>query len=428
LLATLREVLGPKHLLLVLDNCEHVIAECAHVTDALLSACPHLRVLATSREALGITGETSWRVPSLTVPEGRGASDPETLTRYEGVRLFVDRAVAVQPHFAITPANASAVAQICRQLDGIPLALEMAAARLRGLSAEMLAVRLEQGFRLLTGGSRTALPRQQTLRATVDWSYSLLSPAEQRLFARLSVFAGGWTLEAAEAICTGEGIAEEEVTDLLLRLVDKSLVVVKEAEEGTARYGLLETLRQYGQERLVTFGEVDLAADRHSTYYLALAERAEPELRGPAQVRWFEHLEREHDNLRAALTWCLHVAAQQQGDQSAAAAESGLRLAGALWRFWFFRDHHGEGRTWLERALVRGAEAAAAARAKALCGAGALAWIPSDLERAQDMLTQAVALYREHGSKAKLAYALRVCEAKGQRGQQACAQRQGGVE
>jgi predicted ATPase/class 3 adenylate cyclase len=291
LLATLTDVLRPKHLLIVLDNCEHLIDACAQLTDALLRACPKVQVLATSREALGIAGETSWRVPSLALSETDGQPAVEALRQVEAVRLFVERAVAAQSRFALTPVTAPLVVQVCRRLDGIPLALEMAAVRLRGLSVEQLADRLDQRFRLLTGGSRTALPRQQTLQATVDWSYSLLTPEEQALFARVSVFARGFTLEAAEAVCAGGVIAAADVLDLLVRLVEKSLVVADDGEAVSTRYRLLETLRQYGRERLVASEEAATVHGNHAAYFLALAEQAERAWHGPEQVAWLGRLE-----------------------------------------------------------------------------------------------------------------------------------------
>jgi non-specific serine/threonine protein kinase len=280
--ATLADALKPRHLLLLLDNCEHLLDACAYLVDALLRACPHLRILATSREALGITGEVPHRVPSLALPDAQRAMPAEALGQYEAVTLFVDRAQVVQPAFQVTNANAPAVAEICRRLDGIPLAIELAAARVRVLPVEQLLARLQDRFRLLTGGSRTALERHQTLQAAVDWSYDLLNEQEKALFERLSVFAGGWTLEAAEAVCAddggverselkveGEGIAPaqgssfhvqlplDDVLDLLTRLVDKSLVVVEDQPGGSARYRLLETLRQYAGRRLAASGAAD---------------------------------------------------------------------------------------------------------------------------------------------------------------------------
>jgi non-specific serine/threonine protein kinase len=264
LLGTLAEALRAQQVLLVLDNCEHLLAACATLADQLLRAGPHLEILATSREALAVAGETTWRVPSLAVPADAPASGDggATLVECEAVRLFVARACAAVPSFTLTERNAGAVGHVCRRLDGIPLALELAAARVRALPVEQLAVRLDDRFRLLAGGSRAALPRQQTLRAAVDWSYALLPEAEQVLLRRLAVFAGGWTLEAAEAVCAGDGLAPENVLELLVELVNKSLVLAEEAG-GERRFRLLETLRQYAWEKLQAAGEEAAVRGRH---------------------------------------------------------------------------------------------------------------------------------------------------------------------
>src|SRR6516225_8299379 len=277
---TLADSLRGKSMLVVLDNCEHLVEVCAHLADALLRGCPNLRILATSREALGVTGETVWRVPSLSVPDPQHLPPLDGFKEYDAVRLFIDRAVASDPQFAVTISNAPAVAQVCHRLDGIPLALELAAARVRVLAVEQIATRLDDRFRLLTGGSRTAVLRQRTLRATMDWSFDLLSQEERALLRRLSVFAGGWSLEAAEAICSGNGVAASDILDLLTQLVDKSLVIT-ETQSGEARYRLLETVRQYGWERLVESKEAAKIRTRHRNWYLEFAERAEPRLVGP---------------------------------------------------------------------------------------------------------------------------------------------------
>src|SRR5919202_4260889 len=274
----LTEDLKSKKMLLVLDNCEHVIDACAALADALLRACPELRILATSREALSIAGEATWLVPPLSLPDPEHPPPVEDLAGYEAVRLFLERAAAVSSRFELTERNAPAVAQVCRRVDGMPLAIELAAARAKVLSVEQIASRLEDSFRLLATDSRTALPRQRTLRATIGWSYELLSQEEQALFRRLSVFAGGFALEAAEAVCTGVGIEREDVLDLLTHLVDKSLVLVTE-QDGEARYRLLETVRQYGWEKLRESGEAELVRRWHAEYYLTLSEETEPELK-----------------------------------------------------------------------------------------------------------------------------------------------------
>ena len=284
LLGTLADVLRTKALLLILDNCEHLIGACAELAEALLRQSTQLRILASSREALGIAGEQPFRVPSLSLPDPRRLSSttPDlatALSQSEAVRLFIDRVVTIQPHFHVTNRNAPAVAQICHRLDGIPLAIELAAARVKVLPVEQIASRLDDRFRLLTGGSRTALPRQQTLRALIDWSYDLLSETERTLLRRLSVFAGGWTLEAAEAVCAGDGVDEYDVLELLTHLVDKSLALPEE-HDGDVRYRLPETVRQYARDRVLEAGEAAPLAERHLAYCLAFSERAEPELWG----------------------------------------------------------------------------------------------------------------------------------------------------
>jgi predicted ATPase/class 3 adenylate cyclase len=323
----LKDYLSRKNLLLVLDNCEHLIEACAQVADALLHAAPHLKILATSREALGITGESTYPVRSLSLPDTRQPL-PDNLSQYDAVRLFIERAVAIQPNFQVTNQNAPAVAQVCVRLDGIPLAIELAAARIRGLGVEQITSRLDDRFRLLTGGSRTALPRQRTLQATIDWSYKLLSEEERVLLRRLSVFAGGWTLEAAEQVCGSGGIESEQILDLLLRLVDKSLVV-PETQEAELRYKMLETIRQYAQEKLDEASESSLARDRHLAFFRAFAGQAEPHLRSKQQLLWLDRLETEHDNIRAALGWA----------QDSGAIAAGLHLATDLKMFWLYRAY-----------------------------------------------------------------------------------------
>jgi non-specific serine/threonine protein kinase len=406
-LETLLDALRTRQLLLVLDNCEHLLEACARLAEALLRACPRLQILATSREPLGLAGERRWRVPSLPVPAPDQAASPAAVARCEAAQLFVERARAAWPAFALSGANAPTVAAVCARLDGIPLAIELAAARLGGLGLADLAGHLDQRFRLLTRGSPTALPRQQTLRATVEWSYGLLTPSEQALFNRLSVFAGGFTLEAAEAVCAGEAIATEEMLDLLARLVEKSLVLAEEADQSSTRYRLLETLRQYGRERLQAGEETAVVQRRHAAYYLTLAEYAEQRIMGPEQLRWLDVLEGDLDNLRAALAWCLDQRARAQGDEDVTALETGMRLAGALHWLWHFRDHAREGLAWVERALAPGASAPTTVRAKALCSAGILASLcGADPTRSQASLERSVALSRAGGATRPLVVAL----------------------
>jgi len=380
---TLSDFLQPKELLLILDNCEHLVTACAHLVERLLSTCPRLRILATSREALNIPGERVWLVPSLPLPQTDHLHPLEELVNYGAIQLFLERAAAVLPSFQLTAENAAAVLQTCRRLDGIPLATELAAARVNVLSVEQIAARLDDAYRLLTGGRRTALPRQQTLRATMDWSYSLLSERERILFRRLSVFAGGFTLEAAEAVCTDEGIDKGEILDVLARLVDKSLVVV-EAHGGEGSYRLLETIRQYALERLWEAGEVARLQERHWTWYTGLVARAEPELLGPRQVAWFNRFESEHDNLRAALVNLL-----ERGEVAIAARIGG----GAFWHFWLYRGYLTEGRTILERILTQFSERTSA-RAWVLLNAGLSARFQGDSTRATILLEEGLALSR----------------------------------
>jgi len=403
---TLADFLGTKQLLLILDNCEHVIEASARLAEFSLHACPNLVILATSREALGITGEFTFHVLPFSLPEPRAPLSPQALMQSEAVRLFSDRAAAVQPDFELTSQNAAAVLQICQQLNGIPLALELAAARVKTLTVDQIAARLavHDHFDLLTLGSRTATPRHQTLRGAVDWSHELLTEVEQILFRRLSVFAGGWSLEAAEAICAdGAGILSNQVLDLLTQLVNKSLVLVED-RVGEARYRMLETIRQYARGRLLVSGESEQTGDRHLDFFCRLAEEAEPHLHGPEQVVWFNRLETEFDNLRAALEWSL-----QEGDAGATArAEMGLRLAGAEEWFWSLRDHRSEGGVWFDRVLARNpaSPSTKANRAKALCGAGFLANWRRDLEHATAVSEESLALFRELGDERGIGIAL----------------------
>jgi len=337
-LDVLQEYLQPRKLLLVLDNCEHLIANAAAVANAILSAAPDVKILASSREALGVQGELSWHVPSLSLPDPKKLPELEALTQYEAVRLFIDRAILVNPHFTVTKDNAPAIAQICFRLDGIPLALELAAARVRMLSVDQISARLDDRFRLLTGGARTALPRQQTLRAMIDWSYDLLSENERLLLRRLAVFAGGWTLELAEQVCSDETIDQYEILDMLGRLVDKSLVTVYESITGT-RYRILETIRQYAREKLFELGEGEKLRDRHLKAFVELAEQMEPDSRGQNQPHCFNRFEEEMDNFRLAMEWA-------HGRDN----ESLLRLSTSLWRFLDLRGYQ-EDAEWLYAAI-----------------------------------------------------------------------------
>ena len=381
---TLVEVLGDRHLLVVLDNCEHLVGTTAGLADRLLDSCPRVRILATSREALGVEGEIRWLVPLLPVP-GRGSTfSSEELEGYESVRLFVERAMERDSSFSLSPHNAAWVAEICRKLEGIPLAIELAAARVGMLSIEQIAERLEGSLDLLTRGGRTAMPRQQTLRGTLDWSYELLSEDEKKLFGRLSVFAGGWTLEAAEVVGAGEGIEEGDILDLISRLVDKSLIVPEGTESSASRHRMLEPIRQYARQRLADSGQAEETKRRHAEWCMAIAEEAEPELSGRRQGTWMERLEQEHDNLRAALSWSIG------GEDT----ELGLRLAVALYMFWYTRGYLGEGREWLEKAISANRDAATHARARALNSTGWMALFQGKLEEAIPLLEESLALFR----------------------------------
>jgi len=392
---TLVDTLRNKRMLLVLDNCEHLVEAVAGFVNVLLASCPHLRILATSREPLGVAGEALWRVSSLSVPDTDRLPAAAELTRYDAVHLFLDRARLRLPDFSLTPANDRAVAEVCRKLEGIPLAIELATARMGALALEEVAQRLEDSLGLLTAGPRTAEPRQRTMRATLQWSHGLLSEPERVLFRRLSVFAGGWTLEASEAVGS-DGIEENDVLDLLGRLVEKSLVVAEATEGGGVRYRMLEPVRQYAQEKLKEGGEEEAAQRRHAEYFLAFAEEAEPGLKGAQEGEWLKRLEIEHDNLRAALSWTL-----EQGK-----AELALRLGGALGEFWYVRGHYGEGRRWLEAALAQGDTPSASARAKALFQAGYIASGQGDYESSMTFGEESLALYRRLGDRASSATAL----------------------
>lgn len=342
-LDSLLDFLREKTSLVVLDNCEHLVDACAKLADTLLASSANLKILASSREALGVKGEMAWRVPSLSIPDLKHLPPLEQLLQYEAVQLFIERARLVQQNFAANNDNAPAVAQICSRLDGIPLAIELAASRIRMMSAEQISARLDDRFRLLTGGSRTALPRQQTLRSLIDWSYDLLSENEKLLLRRLAVFIGGWTLEAAEQVCSDGQIHADDILDLLAHLVDKSLIALDE-QSAQSRYRILETIRQYAREKLLDTGEGEKLRIRHLTYFLDLVEASVLHFFRAEQIEWLDKLERDHDNLLAALEWALERA---QGDPP----EAALRLVGALRSFWLMRGYWVEAKEWSARAL-----------------------------------------------------------------------------
>jgi predicted ATPase/class 3 adenylate cyclase len=432
------EAIAERRMLLVLDNCEHLVEPIVTMADELIRRCPQLQVLATSREGLGMAGESLLPVPSLSLPDAeRADADLEAIGECDAVRLFVDRARATLPSFTLTDANVAAVAQICRRLDGIPLAVELAAARVRSLPPGQIAARLDDRFRLLTGGSRTALPRHRTLRAAMDWSFDLLSEPEQAILPRLSVFAGSFSLDAAEAVASGAPVEAGDVLDLLGHLVDRSLLVAEE-HPSEARFRMLETIRDYAQERLSESGQAAERYARHRDWFTGLVESARSAfLSGPVQPEWVRRLAADHDNLRAALRWT-------HEDPDGVDAE--LSLATGLWRFWEVRGDLEEGSAWLERAVARLGGEVSARRAAALTGAGVLAAHRgdyaraaafhdaslmlhrelgdplavaaacnnlasvaverSDLQRARDLYAEAAELTREHGDSAAAAYTL----------------------
>jgi predicted ATPase len=378
--------------LLVLDNCEHLLDEVAGLAQQLLQSGPRLSILATSRERLGITGELLCPVSGLAVP-APGADQPGEVAAAEAAELLVERATAIQPSFRLDLSTAAAVAQICRELDGLPLAIELAAARVSALDVSQIAIRLQDRFRLLTVGERTALPRHRTLRAVTDWSYDLLSLPERRLFDRAAVFVGGFTLEAVEAVCAEPG--DEPVPGLLARLVDKSLLVGEQrALDG--RLHMLETLRMYGLEQLGDHADAARIRDRHAAYFLSLAEAAREEVRGPELTTWVSRMEAEHGNFRAALQWSL--------DQGA--TEQAARLAGSMYPLWDLHGYYSEGRGWLARVLGTAGELPAGVRARALLGSATLAVIQADLEHAAAACQEAAQLCEQAGDTAGLAHAL----------------------
>jgi non-specific serine/threonine protein kinase len=390
------DFLSGRPVLLVIDNCEHLILACAHITETLLQKCPDLKILATSREMLGITGEIAWMVPPLSLPDPQPWMNPVSVQAAvrsyeasESVQLFVTRAAAIAPDFQLTAENGSWVAEICRRLDGMPLAIELAAARVRTLSVQQIAQRLDDRFHLLTVGSRTAPLRQQTLAATLDWSYALLSGFEQKVLQGLSVFAGGATLDAVQWVCANAG----DVLDALSRLVDKSLVTVTRPERGETRYHLLETIRQYAHKKLTESGQLEEFKDHHLNYFLQWAEKAEPNLTGPEQVEWLDRYEAEHDNLRAALEWC---------NADAGKAMSGLRLAAACGRFWRLHGYSIEGCMRLSAALARpGAQERTLARARTLTFVANLSYLQSDYPAMRPLAEEALSIWRELGEEGK---------------------------
>jgi len=392
---TLRSYLSPKSLLLVLDNCEHLVGACAQLADTLLRYCPHLRILATSRESLSITGEEILRVSTLSLPDPDRSASPASVLNEEAVQLFVDRARLVRSTFALTDANVVAVARICVALEGIPLAIELAASRVRVLSVDQILDKLHDRLGLLTSGSRTATGRHQTLVAAIDWSYNLLSAAERRLFRRLAVFSGGWTLEAAEAVCAGDGVARSEVLELLSGLVDKSLVLADD-RRSYLRYRFMVTLLEYAEKCLRQSDEEAALQRMHAEFFTELAEEGETHLTSPDQTIWLERLNIEYDNIRAAMNWA-----------ATADVQLALRLGGALYRFWYVRGYWSEGRRWITDLLeLESTHLHSELRAQALNTAAQLALLQGDHVTAQTTVKEALALARRCGDEHQIAIAL----------------------
>ncbi len=394
LIEGVKDYLKDKRLLLILDNFEQVL-EAAPLAGELLSA-PRIQVLATSRIPLRVYGEHEYAVPPLAVPDPKHLPGFEALSQYEAVRLFIERAKAAKADFAVTSENAPAVAEICARLDGLPLAIELAAARVKLLPPTAMLGRLGRRLKLLTGGARNLPERQRTLKGAIEWSHTLLDEGEKILFARMAVFSGGRTIEAIEAVCDAQEDLPVDAFEGVSSLLDKSLLRQEEGPEGEPRFVMLETIHEYAREKLQESGEAGEIRRAHKEYFLALAEEAEPELMGADQVPWMERLEAEHDNLRAALSWSLEV-----GD-----SESALLIGGALWRFWNVRGHFSEGRRWLAAALSEGEAAPVGVKARALLGLGYLALRQGDYMRATEDLEASLALYREAEDRRGEAYAL----------------------
>ncbi|HSI15085.1 MAG TPA: adenylate/guanylate cyclase domain-containing protein [Chthoniobacter sp.] len=403
LVTTLTSFLRNKQMLLIFDNCEHVVAACARLAETLLRSCPQLRILASSREPLGIAGETAWPLPPLSLPNhwrdlGDGPDAYERLSEYEAVRLFIDRATLARPSFQPTNENIVTIAQICWRLDGIALAIELAAARIRVLTLQQIVDRLDDRFHLLTTGSRTAVPRQQTLRSLIDWSHDLLSEAERVLFRRLSVFARGRTLESIEAICSDGVLETWQVVDLLTQLVDKSLVYVEKTALSGARYYMLESIWDYANEKLVAAGEADIFRARHLDYFMTHAEKISPQLRGPQQKEWLDRAELEEVNFRFSI---------ETSEELPGEATKGLRLMTAMQRFVEVKGLFKDAREHLTKLLAHpDAAARDPLRARALATAGRHAWVADDMPATLALHTEALEIFRELGDNRGAAQAL----------------------
>ncbi|WP_213957818.1 tetratricopeptide repeat protein [Variovorax sp. dw_954] len=391
LMETVAEWLASRQLLLLLDNAEHLLEACARLADTLLRRCAGLTLLVTSRERLGIEGELTYRVPSLSVPQAQSDATSEDVLSCEAARLFIDRARLQRPDFEVAAKNAAALASICRRLDGIALAIELVAPQVRVMSLQALSHRLDDRFGMLTGGSRTALPRHRTLRSLIDWSHELLGAAEKVALRRASVFAGGWTLQAAEAVCSGGDIDRAEVLERLASLVDKNLVTI-DMQGDESRFGLLETVRHYARDRLRESGEDEPLRDRHVEYFLAMAGRLLDPLQTDSELQAkLLQLDQEHDNVRAALAWC---------ETSPARSTKGLALAGQLHWFWRMRGHYGEGRGWIARLLAIAPDTERGeAHASAFHAAGSLAYLQGDYAVAERRHRAALAIWSRLGNR-----------------------------
>ena len=391
----LKDYLRDRQTLLMLDNFEHVL-EAGPIIHEILSSAPNVKVLATSRTPLRLYGEHEFPIPPLSLPDVESLPAAERLTEYGAVRLFVDRARAIKPDFSLTEENAGAVAEICERLDGLPLAIELAAARIKLLPPQAMLSRLGNRLKLLTSGARNLPERQRTLRNAIEWSHELLEEGEKALFARLAVFSGGSTLEATEAVCDPEGDLPVDVLEGISSLLDRSLLRQEEGPEGEPRFAMLETIHEFASERFEASNEAEKLKERHAEYFLALSEEAEPQLREPEQEAWFERLELEHNNVRAALTWAI----EQRN------SELGLRLAGALWRFWWMRGYFDEGRRWLDEVLAEGG-GTLPARLKVLDGVSWLANAQGDLDRAEEAAEEGLRLSDEAGIEGSVAASFR---------------------
>jgi len=391
LVANLRD----KEMLIILDNCEHLISECANLAETLLRNCSKLKIIATSREALNCTGEQTYRVPSLTLPDPSVNNSPEQLTQFESVRLFIERALAVNSHFRVNNENAPALAQICFQLDGIPLAIELAAVRIKVLSLNNICERLDNRFKLLTGGKRTSLPRQQTLKALFDWSYDLLSDHEKILWSRLSVFSSGWTLEASEEICSDEEIVKDEMLDLLDYLLEKSVIIY---DTHSNRYKILETIKQYGEEKLKEANESDKILSNHLNYFMKFSESAAPKLKGNEINIWLERLEAEHTNLLSAIEWAAKVNE----------TEKCVRLVLAMGNFWKIRSHYSTGIHILEKTISNIKEISKPSLGKLLLIFGTIYERQGELEKSKKAIEESLIIFRELKDKTYIASTLNI--------------------